>query len=307
MENEKNPRLFHYLAEGNIICHLNADNYFEAISELCSRLAKNTAGLDAAQTIESVIAREKVAPTVISPGLAVPHAREAAMKHMLIALGTSMKGIDFNTEDNKRVNVVILILTPKDNPAIHLQILAALAKDFKKPDTVRKIAAMEHPADILKFFSSSETVMPDYLRAKDVMNNAPVTLTESDTLDKVIETLAIHRIMDIPIVDEEKDVRGVISHEDILRLSLPEHLLWLNDLSPILNFQPFTELLRNDKETKVADFMRETFFSVDEEIPAIQLAKTFLTHNIRQIIVTKKQKFVGVVNINSFFSKLFWA
>ena len=139
------------------------------------------------------------------------------------------------------------------------------------------------------------------------MNNAPVTLAESDTLNKVIETFAIKKVMDIPIIDEENDVRRIVSHEDILRLILPEHLLWLNDLSPILDLQPFTKTLRDDKETKVADFMREDFFSVEEEIPAIQLAKTFLTHSTRQIIVTKNEKFVGGVNINTFLSKLFWA
>lgn len=49
MDKENDPRFFHYLAEGNIICHLNADNHHEAIAELCDRLAKNTAGLEAGE------------------------------------------------------------------------------------------------------------------------------------------------------------------------------------------------------------------------------------------------------------------
>ena len=100
---------------------------------------------------------------------------------------------------------------------------------------------------------------------------------------------------------------GVISLEDLLKLSLPEHLLWLNDLSPILHFQPFAEMLKNDKETKVADFMRETYVSVDENVPAIQLAKIFMVDNVRRIIVTSKGKFAGVVDIQDFTTQLFWA
>jgi len=81
----------------------------------------------------------------------------------------------------------------------------------------------------------------------------------------------------------------------------------MDDLSPIQHFQPFAETLKNDTETKIADFMQEQFISVDKSVPAIQLAKIFLMNNIRQIIVTSEGKLAGVVNINGFITKLFWA
>lgn len=298
---------YHFLAEGNIISGLNADTHFDAIEELSKLLSKNTAGIEFKEVTEAVIAREKIVPTVVGPGLAVPHARMSTVKQLTIALGTSIKGIDFKAGKMPPVNVVILILTPKDDPGLHLQVLAALAKDFKDPETVRKLAAMETPSEILKFFQMTESELPGYLRAKDVMNDNPLTLQEGDTLNKAIETFALNKILDIPIVDPEGDLRGIVSIEDILKLSLPEHLLWLDDLSPILKFEPFADLLRNDDETKIADFMRENPVSVEEELPAIQLAKIFIMSNTRQILVTKGSKLVGAVNLNGFSTKLFWA
>jgi PTS system nitrogen regulatory IIA component len=305
--NKIDPHFYQFLAEGNIICDLNAESCEEAIAELSARLAKNNAGIDTQEIVEAVIAREKIVPTVIAPGLAVPHARMDNLNQMLVALGTSRKGISFKTPGMPPVNVVIMILTPKDDPGLHLQILAALAKDFKDPESIRNVAASETSGEILNYFTSSDTEIPDYLRAKDVMNSSPVTLLESDTLNNAIEVFATSKVMDVPIMDDEGDIRGAISLEDILKFSLPEHILWMDDLSPILRFQPFAELLREDHETKLADLMRENIISVDQGIPAIQLAKIFLMENVRQIVVTKEGKLAGVVNLQNFITKLFWA
>jgi CBS domain-containing protein len=58
---------------------------------------------------------------------------------------------------------------------------------------------------------------------------------------------------------------------------------------------------------KLADFMREDVETVEEDVPAIQLAKIFLMKRVRQILVVRKGKFIGVVNLQGFSTKLFWA
>ena len=84
-------------------------------------------------------------------------------------------------------------------------------------------------------------------------------------------------------------------------------LLWMEDLSPIENFEPFAELLRKDSETKVADFMHDKYVSVPPDMPAIQLAKIFLMKQVRQIQVVEGRRFLGSVNLDSFNSQIFWA
>lgn len=306
MNVKANPHFYNYLAEGNIVCGMKSQDHSTVIKELINTLAKNNAGLNVEETYNAVMEREKLMPTVVSPGLAVPHARMSDVKQLLIALGTSGEGVDFNSPMG-RANVVILILTPKDDPGLHLQILAALAQDFKEAETVEKLKVIQEPEKVLNFFSGAEVDLPDYVTAKNILNPNPVLLKEADSLEHAIKTFATNKILDIPVVDEEKDVRGVLSVEDILKLSLPEHLLWLDDLSPILHFQPFAEMLKSDRETKVADFMREDYISVDENVPAIQLAKIFMVNNVRRIIVTSKSKFAGVVDIQDFTTQLFWA
>lgn len=306
MNNILNHHLYHFLAEGNIICGLEAVDSADAIDKLTVRLCRNNGGLDKGFIVEEVTAREKIASTIIVPGLAVPHARIPGLQRLLVALGTSEQGIDFKIDGVPPVKVVVLILTPKDDPGLHLQVLSALGTDFSMPDAINKVAGQKTPGEVLKYFHSSDVMLPEYLTARDVMKTHPVTMQESDTLQKIIAVFATSRVDEIPVLDPQGDIRGVISLEDILRFSLPNHILWMEDLTPIYRFQPFAEMLRNDEETKLADFMREDFIKVPEDLPAIQLAKIFLVNKCRQIVVADGNRLVGVVNLKDFVSKMFW-
>ncbi|MBN1865149.1 MAG: PTS sugar transporter subunit IIA [Victivallales bacterium] len=305
MEDSSADRFHNYVAEGNVICGITSKQSESAIDELLRLLAKNTTCLDSKSAKDALLEREKVMPTMVSPGLAVPHARLPDIKQIIVALGTSEQGIDFKSAMGP-AHVVALILTPKDDPGMHLQILAALARDLSEPGTIKRIASFKKSAELLRFLSGYESELPDFVSAKNILNPKPVMLREADTLETAIKAFATNRVLDIPVVDEEMDVLGVLSLEDILRLSLPEHLLWLEDLSPILHFQPFADMLRNDRDTKVADCMREDFIKVEEDVPAVQLAKLFLINNARRIIVTRNGKFAGVVDIQDFTTQLFW-
>ena len=146
-----------------------------------------------------------------------------------------------------------------------------------------------------------------YLRVRDLMDRNPVILYESDTLNTCIATIAANHVDEIPVLDEEGDLRGVVSAHDIWRFSLPEHILWMDDLTPILRFQPFAEMLKNAQDTKLADFMRESFESIDEDAPAVQLVKLFIVSKAKQVIVTNAGRFSGVVKMDSVIRDLFWA
>lgn len=306
MTDLNNPHFYNFLAEGNIVCNIKAENSSTLIEILAERLCKTTPGLKKENIVDAVIAREDVVPTVIAPGLAVPHARMADVKSMLVAVGTSLDGIDFKSPGMPPVKVAVLILTPKNDPGLHLQVLSALAKDFEDTDNIERVAALEDAAAVLDYFTTGELKLPSFVRARDLMTRKYATLQESDTLNKVIDTFAREKVKTIPVLDNEGDLRGVVSLEDILRFSLPEHLLWMNDLTSIYRFQPFADMLKSDHETKLADFMSEDMITVDIDIPAIQLAKLFIMHKVDQILVMDNGKLAGLVNMKDFVLKLFW-
>lgn len=289
------------------MCNLKARTRNPALAELLGLLENEASGHDPQAMLDGLLARETLAPTVVYPGIAVPHLRLEGLSRLLLAVGTSVSGVEFNGGQEAPVHAIFLVLTPTSDPDAYLQFLAGLSKKLMALKDVRLIAGCTSPEELCALLTSGPNDFPPFLSAMHIMDPRPFTLLESDHLGTAINTFCERQLFDIPVVDEQGDVRGVVSLEDLLRLSLPEHLLWMDDLTPIIQFEPFADLLRKSAETKLADFMREEFVRVAPDVPAIQLAKTFILDRVRQILVMEGRKLLGVVNLRSFIAKLFWA
>lgn len=294
------------LREPNIICDLSARTRDEAIDLLLERLHQNEGGFDRDSARTEILNREKAGSTIIHPGVALPHARLDDLDRMKLAVGLSTRGVDFLSPESGPVHVIFLILTPKTEPGAYLQFLAALTRTLSALKEIGILVGCATPAELCGLLAGGAH-LPPFLSAAHVMNPQPVTLLESDHLGRVLDVFCVNRLLDIPVVDEQGDVRGVVSLEDVLGLSLPEHVRWVEDLTPILHFEPFADLLRKSRETRLADFMREDYIGVAPDVPAIQLARIFLAERVRQILVLEGRKLVGVVTLSGFIAKLFWA
>ncbi|VGO15358.1 PTS system fructose-specific EIIABC component [Pontiella desulfatans] len=307
MMTTKEVRLADYLQEECILCDVDADSRDKAIDQLVGVLHRQLGGFDRAEAVSAVLERERQAPTVLAEGLALPHARLAGLAKPSLALATSHSGIDFEAVGEEPVHVIVLILTPKDDPGAYLRLMASLSKTLAAPHMIKRLSVAGDTREAFGILTEGPEKVEIRLNASSIMNSNPVTLDEGDTLAHAIQAFCSNRIMDIPIVDSDGDLRGVIALEDLLGQSLPQHLLWMEDLSPIENFEPFAELLRKDSETKVADFMHDKYVAIAPDVPAIQLAKIFLMQRIRQIQVVDGRRFLGSVNLDGFSSQIFWA
>ena len=147
-------------------------------------------------------------------------------------------------------------------------------------------------------------VLPDYVCAADIMSRDVVRLRERDTLERAVDTLVEHGIVDVPVVDEEGDLVGVVSAYELLRVCLPDYILWMEDLSPVLNFEPFAEVFKKEGKTWLTDVMSLDYPTVAEDVPAIQVAKEITRRGARQVFVVAGRKLVGVITLQDFVNKL---
>jgi PTS system nitrogen regulatory IIA component len=61
---------------------------------------------------DAVMRREKLSSTAIGRGMAIPHAGQLPIKHVIGAVGVSHAGIEAASIDHAPVNVVFLLLLP---------------------------------------------------------------------------------------------------------------------------------------------------------------------------------------------------
>ena len=293
-----------YLLADNILCNTCDSDGDRIIRSLIDLASKQSVSLDIPEAIEEIEKREALFSTVIAPGLAVPHARISTIDKPLVAMACCPNGINFH---NQQVKVLVLLLTPLSEPNLHLQLMAALAKDFSAEDAIDKVAKISNPDEVIEYFRSKDVVMVDYLTAKEVMRPDVKTFLDTDTLLHAINTFSTSPAEEFPVVDKNGNLKGIVSLTDLLRHCLPDHMLWMEDLSGIYKMQPFAEMLKNACTTSIAKVMNQDFITVSEDVPAVQLAKLFLTDGIRCLIVINKAgKLSGIVKLKEFCAKFFW-
>ena len=127
-------RLLAFLSPEAVILELKGKNKFEVISEMIDRAQKvSSHHIDRELAIQMVNEREKLAPTGLGHGIAIPHCRLIGLDEPVLILARHNEGVVFGGIDDNPCNLIMMILTSGRNPSDHLQIMAAAAHLFSNP------------------------------------------------------------------------------------------------------------------------------------------------------------------------------
>ncbi|UCC94366.1 MAG: PTS sugar transporter subunit IIA [Candidatus Omnitrophota bacterium] len=139
-------KISHYLKKEACIMKLGATNKEEAIREVASALASSGRLIDEEQFIRDVLGRESLGSTGIGHNIGIPHARTKAVKSFVIGFGKSDAGIDFQSLDGQKVNLVFLMGADPKELNLYLRLLAELSKLLMN-ESFRKELLSAHEAD----------------------------------------------------------------------------------------------------------------------------------------------------------------
>lgn len=125
------PRLIEY--------PLNVGTKEDVISVLIDRLYKEGKISKPEVAQKAVLDREKLMSTGVGRGVALPHGKYLDIDDVLISIGVSEKGIDFDAIDGQPVYIFILLLTPEQSPSKHLKLLSRLSRLLTNAECRREI------------------------------------------------------------------------------------------------------------------------------------------------------------------------
>ena len=83
------------------------------------------------QVVGEVMRRETLGTTGIGRGVALPHARSAAVARLGVVLGRLPTPLDWHAIDAQPVRLVCLLLSPLSDPANHLRRLENLVRTLQ--------------------------------------------------------------------------------------------------------------------------------------------------------------------------------
>ena len=293
-----------FFSADDILIHQEEVSRNQIIRQLLTYLANAHGLAEVDSYYNAIIERENTSDTVVSNGIAIPHARLETLQRPYVGVATSARGILFG-ENEPLVHLILLVLIPRDQPGLYLQILRALASVLRDHDAARTVSQLKTPEEVMRFFERGGMLLPDYVCAADIMRDDFIALRDNDNLKSAIDGFISQRLSEVPVIDRDGDMVGVVSAGALLKVCLPEYLLWMSDLSPIINFEPFTNILRNEQNTWLSDMLLGEFASVQLKAPAVSVAGEMTRHNASRCYVLDGKKLMGIINLPCFLNKVF--
>ncbi len=119
-------RIVELLSKNAIELNISVSSKSEAIDKLVS-LHKKCGNISDVQTYKNgILAREASGTTAIGEGIAIPHAKNKAVKKPALTAITVPKGVDYEALDGKPSNLIFMIAAPENGGDVHLEVLSRL-------------------------------------------------------------------------------------------------------------------------------------------------------------------------------------
>ena len=134
----------------------------EAIQELVDVTAGQGLVANVPAAMEVLMAREDVLSTGMGAGLAIPHAITGTVRELVVCVGISRSGVEFESLDGEPVNLIFLVLCPPSERDKYLDTLATLSRLLEderllgaliRADSKKKVLATVRKLETLKLLA----------------------------------------------------------------------------------------------------------------------------------------------------------
>ncbi len=135
---------------------LQATDKLEVIDEMIDLLMTSNAITDREKFKQAVLKRENTISTGIGYGLAIPHGRVDCAEKLVIGIGRSSEGIEFESLDDEPAFVVFMFAVPQKIGAIYQEILAAIPRFWLVKENREQLLKVTSPIEVLNLICESE-------------------------------------------------------------------------------------------------------------------------------------------------------
>ena len=145
-------KILEYLVPERIKVNLEGKTKEETIKEMAQLFVKSEVldSEDLEEFVKEINEREKLTPTGMQDGIAIPHARTPLVKKLSLALGISHEGVDFESMDGEPSKLIFMIAAPEETKKEHLDLLAEISKLSYEEELVEKIEKLTNVEEIFE-------------------------------------------------------------------------------------------------------------------------------------------------------------
>jgi len=128
------------LDSGSVVANLRATSKKQALQEL-ARKAADVTDLDERKVFGVLMDRERLGTTGVGSGIAIPHGKLADLDRLYGIFARLEKPVDFQSIDDRPVDLIFVLLAPEEAGADHLKALARVSRLLRDHDICDKLRA----------------------------------------------------------------------------------------------------------------------------------------------------------------------
>ncbi|AYW45102.1 fructose-specific PTS transporter subunit EIIC [Tetragenococcus koreensis] len=163
-----------------MIMDLQASDKKGAIDEMVQKLYNVGRISEIDKFKDGILAREEETSTGLGDGIAMPHAKNDAVKEATVLFAKSEQGVDYESLDGQPTYLFFMIAAPEGADNTHLQALAALSRQLVNQDFVAQLKEAQTPEDVQAAFEQVEQDDDD----EDEEQTAETSSETTETADR---------------------------------------------------------------------------------------------------------------------------
>lgn len=144
------------LEEKSIRLNAVASSKQEALNQIINLIYKTGNISNKEEYKKIVLEREKQGTTGIGEGIAIPHGKSNTVKKASLAAMVIPNGVDFESLDNKKVNLMFLIAAPETKDNIHLEVLSRLSALLMDENFREKLRGAKTSEEFINYIDEAE-------------------------------------------------------------------------------------------------------------------------------------------------------
>lgn len=126
------------LSPRSIVWGLKASSKKQVLQELARR-ATDITGITEREIFDVLLERERLGSTGVGQGVAIPHGKLAELDHLVGLFAKLESPVDFDAVDGEPVDLVFLLLAPRETGAEHLKALARVSRLLRDRDLCKRL------------------------------------------------------------------------------------------------------------------------------------------------------------------------
>mgnify|MGYP006436969045 FL=1 len=143
------------LTPESIVANLKATSKKQALQELSKRIAE-VIDHDERDILDILLEREKLGTTGVGDGIAIPHGKLESLEKLHGFFARLERPVDFDSIDERPVDLIFLLLAPESAGADHLKALARVSRLLRDKTNCDKLRGSDNPEALYALLTEDE-------------------------------------------------------------------------------------------------------------------------------------------------------